>query len=446
VPFTEFKQYYGDRIPDSLNFDKINARIDKENAAEPNPEKWKDHIEAFTVPSEKPDGYYIYYDDRIRNEPRVRWSIGHEMGHIFVNHFIDFDLRTSNFINISGREIGVLENEAHWFASEVFAPGPFMCILRNKLTAEHISLLCDISIEAATKIGWRIMGRKYDSFPENRQMMLNFSHFIFDGLYWDSVYRVLRERLALHPRLIGAMYEECRVCKSCGAFVHHSSYYYCQYCGEELEKRRQFSMNHMQGIEQPILEGRTHPLFEEGKTWQALFCPKCKNFLYTKDDQFCSVCQTPLYNRCAEQKTHDFKLSLECRRCPDCGGLTTYSKLYDELKGHRIPPPARYKSCLVYEDWGYVRFLLLHNMRNSLGMHLYSVLSDSIAYTDYDNFVLVFSGEMDHAQELLDAIPTIRTYIEDYCFIHAKEIYLYYYSQLDHEVFRIAPNITAIPD
>ena len=32
VPFTEFKEYRGDDIPDSLNFDKINARIDKETS------------------------------------------------------------------------------------------------------------------------------------------------------------------------------------------------------------------------------------------------------------------------------------------------------------------------------------------------------------------------------------------------------------------------------
>jgi len=41
VPCTEFKKL-NDVIPDQLNFDLMNARIDKENAAEPNPVKWKD--------------------------------------------------------------------------------------------------------------------------------------------------------------------------------------------------------------------------------------------------------------------------------------------------------------------------------------------------------------------------------------------------------------------
>ena len=87
VPFTEFKKHH-DVIPDSLNFDIINARIDKENEAEPYPEKWKDHIEAITIPCEATNEYFIYYDDRTRNEPRIRWSLAHELGHIFVKHFV----------------------------------------------------------------------------------------------------------------------------------------------------------------------------------------------------------------------------------------------------------------------------------------------------------------------------------------------------------------------
>ena len=440
IPFTEFKELYGDNIPDSLNFDKINARIDMKNAAEPNREKWKDHIEAFTEPSEEIKGYFIYFDDRIRNEPRLRWSIGHEMGHIFDNHFIDFDLRSSNFVSITDRETGVLELEAHWFASEIFAPGPFMCILKNKLTAEYISLLCDISSEAASKRVWQIEHRKYKSFPENNQMMLNFSRFIFDGRYWDSVYRVLRERFELHPRIIKFQFEVCRVCKSCGAIVHNNIYSHCQYCGEKLDTSQQFRRNRMDGVEQPIPEGKAYPCFEENKRWRALFCPRCKNYTFSENDEFCPVCQTPLYNRCLEHESHDYKLSLDCRRCPDCGGLTVYSKLYDELKGRRIPLPSCFKGYYRYEDWGYIRFLLLMNSGYSKGMNLYAILSDSAVYTDYDNFVLVFAGSERNREDVFNSLPIIKSYIESYGSAHIKDIYLYHYNMSTREIYRIMPN------
>jgi len=73
-------------------------------------------------------------------------------------------------------------------------------------------------------------------------------------------------------------------------------------------------------------------------------------------------------------------------------------------------------------------------------MHLYSILSDSVVYTDYDNFVLVFAGMIEHIQELLDSMLIIKEYIEDYCFANVKEICLFYYSISQNEIFRINPN------
>ena len=169
-------------------------------------------------------------------------------------------------------------------------------------------------------------------------------------------------------------------------------------------------MNRMFGVEQPILNGKVYPSFEEVYGLLALFCPRCKNHEFSKDDKFCPVCHTPLYNRCLEHEAHNFKLPLECRRAPCCGGQTTYSNLYDELKGYRIPPPSRYKSFHRFEEWGNIRFLLL-NVLGYKGLPLYSILSDSAVYTDYDNFALVFSGDIKHSQKLLNAIPMIEKYI-----------------------------------
>jgi len=437
IKFTDYKKHVG-VVPAHFDFDRINARIDKDNDAEPDPAKHKDHLEAFTLLSEKTNVYYIYYDDRIRNEPRVRWSICHELGHILTGHLADYELTTTNFTNISDKQVGALEIEAHMFASELLAPSPIMHIIRNKLTIEQISLLCDISIEAAQKKKWRMQEKKYSSYIENHQMMLNFSHFIFDAVYWGSVYSVFHKRIELHPRLTDGLRKECRVCPSCHAFVHSGMYSRCQYCGQELETMTQYSRRRILNIREPNLEGVIYPFFEDGLGWQALFCPRCKSFSFTSDDKVCPVCQTPLYNYCLVDKGcfHHHNFSVECRKCPYCGGEASYSELYEGFIGCQIPPPSRYQSFLRYDEWGYVRFLLLRKLGSQNGMRLYAILSESVVYTDYDTYVLVFTGDVQHMHVLLGSMPIIKGFIEDYCLSHVKEIYLFYYDRIQDKTLR----------
>ena len=77
-------------------------------------------------------------------------------------------------------------------------------------------------------------------------------------------------------------------------------------------------------------------------------------------------------------------------------------------------------------------------------MRLYSILSDSAVYTDYDNFVLVFSGDMNLAQELLSNMPLIRNVLDGY-YTHVKELHLFYYDSVHHKIFRIIPNTNPVP-
>ena len=83
-PYTKYKEQFG--VPDHLDFDKRNALIDKENEAEPDPSKWREHLEAVVIKVRGEIEYLIIFDDRVSNKQRIRWSIGHEFGHIFCGH------------------------------------------------------------------------------------------------------------------------------------------------------------------------------------------------------------------------------------------------------------------------------------------------------------------------------------------------------------------------
>jgi len=179
-------------------------------------------------------------------------------------------------------------------------------------------------------------------------------------------------------------------------------------------------------------DGKLYPTFEEGKYQQALFCPRCQNHLIRRDDEFCNVCKMPLYNHCLEDGK---KLSLECRRCPSCGGLTAYSEIYDELGNGVIPRPAGYKNYDRFECWGYIR----HQFKRKY-KYLYAVLSESIIYTDMVHFILIFSCDKRHLQAIFDSYPIIVNYIETYAFVCAGDLRLYHYDRLERRICWLAPN------
>jgi len=434
IPYTEFKQNY-DVVPDEYNFDKINAQIDKLNAAEPNPEKHRERLEALVRNIIGTNKFFIYFDDRIKNKPRIRWSIGHEIGHVFLEHFEIIKDAVINHSKLTEDEYWLLETEAHWFACELFAPSPVLLMLDKRLSASQISLLCDISSKAAIKKN-RQLNKNY-SYSENRRLMINFSQFMFSKSYLESLYTVMQKRIEAAPKLFWLLYSVCRICSKCGAFINDSGYSHCHWCGERQETPVRIGLASLPSDMPHARDGVVYEYFEESEKHRVLYCPKCKNYFFLSGDEFCKTCQTPLYNHCIEEKK---LLPAECRRCPFCGGITDYSDLYDALKNQKIPPPARYRDFHKFEDWGYIRYMLRKKMSFTKGMYLYSILSDSVVYTDWDHFILIFTGDIGHVQNLLKNMQVIVGFIETYASAFVKETILYHFDREKREIHLIVPN------
>ena len=91
----------------------------------------------------KKDIFYIIYRD---TEPsrRCRFTIAHELGHIFLGHLL---INTPVYRTFAVRNDN--ESAANVFARDLLAPA---CVLHElkAFTARNIANLCNISLEAAT--------------------------------------------------------------------------------------------------------------------------------------------------------------------------------------------------------------------------------------------------------------------------------------------------------
>ncbi len=119
------------------------------------------------------DKLYIIYADE-QSPQRCRFTIAHELGHIFLGHL--FKENGNGFATIDDAE-----HSANVFARDLLAPA---CVLHElqALTSAAIANLCDISFEAATYRAERMAElERRNAFylhPLERQVKEQFAEFI----------------------------------------------------------------------------------------------------------------------------------------------------------------------------------------------------------------------------------------------------------------------------
>lgn len=120
--------------------------------------------------------WYIVYDDTAIRQ-RCRFTIAHEMGHIFLGHKIKREQHTQAFDSSKL----FAEKEADIFASRLLAPACVIWALKLKSSVE-IAKLCDISITAAEIRADRMKilyeRSQFLSNPLERKVYDNFKNFV----------------------------------------------------------------------------------------------------------------------------------------------------------------------------------------------------------------------------------------------------------------------------
>lgn len=87
---------------------------------------------AIYVPSQ--NRYIIMIDDNITSKGRLRWTKGHELGHVVFNHFLDLPILAINK-NPPAELMMVLEQEVNAFTRQFFAPDVVVTMLRSVFNA-----------------------------------------------------------------------------------------------------------------------------------------------------------------------------------------------------------------------------------------------------------------------------------------------------------------------
>nr|MBO2495052.1 hypothetical protein [Clostridia bacterium] len=232
--------------------------------------------------------YSIAYNNRTRSVGRIRFTLMHEIGHIYLKHLEEFKQTTLKRGGLSTEEYEILEKEAHIFASEVLSPYQVLIPLRW-INYKLIQKYCGLSTKAAQIRAAQI-----------RDLLVN-------NVYVDEhsvIYRYFYNFI------------HCKHCTYCGFSFVSKEAKYCPICGQKLQWG-EGTMKYNDGYE----------LDEKGKV---LKCPICGNEEVGESEyeEYCIICGTYLINKCTSMNCERI-VPGNARYCPYCGSQTTFFR--DEL-------------------------------------------------------------------------------------------------------------------
>lgn len=230
--------------------------------------------------------YKIVYNEKVRSQGRIKWTIMHEIGHIVLGHLSDYKHAIIARGGLEEKEYDALEKEADLFAGLVLAP-PIVMLDLNITSKQKIIEFCKLSEEAA--------GYRLEFF--NKWKVSNWKtnqNFNIRKLFYKFVHS--------------------KYCIVCNSNIIDEKAMHCIICGNKL-KKGEGKMHYSDGYQ----------LDQKGR---ATNCPICGNSeLY--DGNYCFICGTYLVNRCTNDNmdSDDFCGSANpgnARYCQYCGCETTF--------------------------------------------------------------------------------------------------------------------------
>lgn len=245
------------------------------------------------------DNYTISYNDTITNPGRIRFTLMHEIGHIYLNHLVDFKETMLRRSKLTRSKYEILEREAHAFARNTLAPP----VIVNRIKANRPTIIKDI-LMSYFKITHHAARTRLDFLKWDSIWAIQYS-FFYVNHFKDFIHKVIHE-----------LY-----CFKCGHTFESKDAKFCPICGN----------NHLAkslGDDGMIYDG--YELDENGR---ALTCPRCRNEELDYNGDYCKVCGVYLVNKCTNETYDDFgNVDWRCdtiakgnaRYCMECGKETTY--------------------------------------------------------------------------------------------------------------------------
>ena len=315
---------------------------------------------AMRIDDGKCSRYLIVYDDVGFSSPykgkpslmMVRWTIGHELGHVFSNHLLGTDVLNRE----DNSEYGVLEVEANFFAAELFMPtGVYANIIVPD--SDFISLLSRVSMDASSRREWYLT---FDHYNEKDDLIFK----KFFNFLNDDIKNVINFEPVNRNGLYLGFTSKCR---TCGYISFGNESQYCIKCGAEYNNgsKENKKYKNKDFYYTPFVD-----LSRKSK-----MCIICLKSATGDDKKF--TCGHPAINLCSCGR----KCNPEASYCPDCGNELPMKKINDiYLKRaeeiNRCKKAINKVGYLIFDDWDYIRYKL-----GSTGLKL----NYSIAFfDDYD--------------------------------------------------------------
>ncbi len=238
------------------------------------------------------DGIYtIAYNDVSQPDGRILFTLAHELGHICLNHLIDFEItetpKNTDEPEMPRWQYEVLEREANAFARNILVPVSLYYFLKNK-TSTNIRKHFGITLDAAT-VRANLIEKDYAS----------------------------AKRLGLFSRFMNIYHAffDKKKCSVCTASVIQKHGDFCPICGSKntLERGNGDKMK--------------YPLMLTNKNNKLLECPRCSNEETEIEGSFCHICGLGLVNKCTNNYCDILVIPSNARYCPVCGETSSF---YDD--------------------------------------------------------------------------------------------------------------------
>lgn len=227
--------------------------------------------------------YCISYNDDPKLGDRIRFTIMHEIGHIYLRHLLDFEATKVYRGSLTQSENHVLENEANAFARNVLLPVSMYLTLKNK-SPTNIANIFGITVTAA-------------------EARIDFIH--------RDIELVHNLKLSEKIMLVYQRFMKKRKCIICNA-QFFQKFKYCPICGTK---------NSLQWGDGKMIYKRLET-YDNGKLKE---CPICQNEETNIEGDFCQICGTSLVNHCSNEDCSNYDpLPSNARYCPLCGARSTF--------------------------------------------------------------------------------------------------------------------------
>ena len=282
-------------------------------------------------PGDSTKRFYLLYNDTVTTTERIRFTIAHELGHVFLMHLSDEKLRASRY-SLSKKQYDYLESEANFFATELLSPKK---LFKPNYTPEIVSQLFNISMDSSKKgidfykrNPWVVnIGINYPN-KINFVPRINLDNFIIP-------------RTTLFKEAFHFKYRYCNNCKT--LIKGDDELKFCYICGSQ--NLTSFPHN---GVFEKLERDGANMIKYDGveidyQSGCALECPRCHCDLDENDGEFCEICGTRIYNRCTGINQGDYTavpfaspqdsiypceqgaiLNGQARFCPYCGCISTF--------------------------------------------------------------------------------------------------------------------------